>query len=84
MNEPTPRTPLSGQYANFFKVGYTSAEFVLEFGQLFPEAGLSQPDLHTRIISSPPYIKALIGTLTDSAQQFEAEYGPIRDLEDER
>jgi hypothetical protein len=70
-----------GRYANYFKIGYTPAEFVLEFGQLFPESGQSTPDLHTRIISSPPYMKALIGTLTDSVEQFEAEFGRILELE---
>ena len=72
-----------GRYANFFKVGHTSCEFVLEFGQLFPEVGHAAPLLHTRIISSPPYVKALVDTLNQSVQQFEAEFGPIADLEDE-
>ena len=72
-----------GHYANFFKVGYTSCEFLLEFGQLFPEVGSTAPVLHTRIISSPPYVKALIDTLDRTIKQFESEYGSIRDLADE-
>jgi hypothetical protein len=79
---PEPSAP-EGRYANFFKIGHTSCEFLLEFGQLF--AGDREPAsaLHSRIVTGPPYAKALLRTLERSVQQFEAEFGPIQDLEEE-
>lgn len=79
---PDPGAP-EGRYANFFKIGHTSCEFLLEFGQLFPEGSEPAPRLHARIVTGPPYAKALLRTLQRSVQQFEAEFGPIQDLEEE-
>ena len=42
-----------GRYANYFKIGHNAFEFVLDFGQLYPENG--QEQIHTRIITSPIY-----------------------------
>ena len=70
-----------GRYANFLKVGYTEHEFLLDFGQSF---GQEEPQLHTRIVTTPAYAKALSRTLHESVEQYEARYGPIPDIGAER
>jgi hypothetical protein len=64
-----------GRYSNFFKIGYNAYEFLLDFGQSF---GDEHADiLHTRIITSPTYAKALSELLLESLQQYEQAHGPI-------
>ena len=66
---------LEGRYANYFKVGHNAFEFVLDFGQYYPENGEAQ--FHTRIISNPVYTKALLQTLVESIEQYEQTFGAI-------
>jgi hypothetical protein len=66
-----------GRYANYFEIGHNAFEFLLDFGQLYfeePEAGL-----HTRIVTSPYYAKALMGVLQQAISQHEQSYGRIWD-----
>jgi len=67
---------LEGKYANYFKVGYNAFEFVIDLGQLYSENGGAH--LHSRIITSPIYAKALLETLQESIQQYERTFGVIR------
>jgi hypothetical protein len=66
---------LEGRYANYFKVGHNAVEFLFDFGQFYPE--IERAQLHTRIITSPVYAKALIETLRESIDQYEQTYGAI-------
>ena len=66
---------LEGRYANYFEVGYNAFEFLLKFGQFYPENG--KPQLHTRIVTSPTYAKALLMTLRESIEQYEQAFGGI-------
>jgi hypothetical protein len=59
----------------FFKVGHNAFEFVLDFGQFYPENAGAQ--FHTRIISNPVYTKALLHTLGESIEQYEQTFGAI-------
>lgn len=70
---------LEGRYANYFKVGHNALEFLLDFGQFYPESGW--PQLHTRIITSPAYAMALLRTLKESLERYEETFGPMRDQE---
>jgi len=67
---------LEGRYSNNFKVGHNAFEFVLDFGQFYPENGDAQ--LHTRIISSPIYVKSLLETLRESVGSYERKFGAIQ------
>lgn len=67
---------VEGRYANHFKVGYNAFEFVLDFGQFYPEYGNSA--FHTRIITSPSYAKELMGVLQDSIIEYEQIHGKIK------
>ena len=80
---PTPKkrltlrenNKLEGQYANYFKVGHNAFEFVIDFGQYYPENG--QAELYTRIITSPAYAKSLIETLQESIERYEKSFKAI-------
>jgi hypothetical protein len=67
--------PPEGRYANYFEVGHNAFEFVLDFGQQYP--GNPDAQIHSRIITAPPYVKALLATLTASLSRYESHFGPI-------
>lgn len=66
---------LEGRYANYIRVGHNAFEFLLDFGQLYPEN--PNPLTHTRIVTSPTYAKVFLETIRDSIEQYEATFGPI-------
>lgn len=59
--EAEDRAPLEGKFANFFRVGRNDYEIVIEFGQLYQ--GEDTPRMHSRIVTSPAYARALFETL---------------------
>ncbi len=67
--------PSEGRYANYFSVGYNAVEVLLDFGQFYAEAG--EPRMHTRIVTSPIYARALLDTLRTSLEGYERDHGPI-------
>jgi hypothetical protein len=73
---------LEGRYANYFKVGHNAFEFLLDFGQFYPEAEHAR--LHTRIITSPQYAMALLETLREAIDRYEQSFGPISGVSEER
>jgi hypothetical protein len=64
-----------GRYANYFEVGHNAIEFLLDFGLFYPENGDAQ--LHTRIITSPVYAKALLHTIRKSIERYEQTFGTL-------
>lgn len=70
---------LEGRYSNFFKVGHNAFEFVLVFGQFYPENGNAQ--LHTRIITNPIYVKIFLKALQESIARYEKTFGEIQESE---
>lgn len=75
--EPGEADQLEGRYANYFKVGYNAFEFVLDFGQFYPESEQTQP--HTRIITTPNYAKTLFATLKEAIDRHEQTFGAIKE-----
>lgn len=76
--EPAPpggSEQLEGRYANYFEVGHNAVEFLIDFGQFYPES--AQGQIHTRIVTSPAYAKALLQTLRESMDSYEGTFGPI-------
>lgn len=69
--------PLEGRYANYFKVGHNAIEFLFDFGQFYPESEKAR--LHTRIITSPIYAKALWEIIREALDRYEQTFGPIPD-----
>ena len=72
------REKSEGRYANYFKVGYNTFEFVLDFGQFYAEN--SEAKLFTRIIINPISAKNLIEVLQKSIEQYEQIHGVIKIL----
>ena len=68
---------LEGRYANYFKVGHNAYEFVIDFGQYYPET--DQAELCTRIITSPAYAKSLLETLRESIERYEKSFKAINE-----
>jgi hypothetical protein len=64
-----------GQYSNYFKVGYNAAEFVMDFGQYY--AGNDAENIHTRIVTAPVYVKALIEVLQNALAAYQEKYGSV-------
>jgi hypothetical protein len=71
------KNPLEGKYANYFKVGYNAFEFIIDCGQFYSENEEAQ--LHTRIITSPAYAKALLETLQESIDQYQQSFADTPD-----
>jgi Protein of unknown function (DUF3467) len=65
--------PPEGRYANYFQVGHNAFELIIDCGQCY--ADNEAPHVHTRIITSPAYGKALLKTLRDSLEEYEKNYG---------
>ena len=87
-NNQNPQQPLQGQqqvqvkvtdevlkgiYANMVQVGHTSEEFVFDFMNVFPPAGI----MSARVIVSPSHFKRLLSAMQDNLNRYEKEYGTI-------
>jgi hypothetical protein len=72
---PRQTADATGRYSNFFKVGYNAFEVLLDFGQSYMDG--DGESVHTRIVTSPAYAKALSELLIESLRYYEANYGQI-------
>ncbi|MCP4341203.1 MAG: DUF3467 domain-containing protein [Desulfobulbaceae bacterium] len=72
---PSKGDELQAFYANSFRVGYNAYEFVLDFGQFFPENGEEQ--YHARIITNPNYVESLLGILKEAIEQYQKKHGHL-------
>lgn len=68
-------TPRKGRYANDVQVGYNAFEFVLDFGQCYPEE--AEARYHSRIVTVPAYAKVLAETLRECLEQYEQRFGTL-------
>jgi hypothetical protein len=76
-NSHMDKDSLEGKYANNFRVGHNAFEFLIDFGQVYEED--NSLCMHTRIITSPNYAKALLKTLMMSINEYESTYGSIKE-----
>jgi Protein of unknown function (DUF3467) len=65
---------IEARYANFFRVGRTGFEIVLDFGQSYQ--GEQGPAYHTRIVTSPDHASSLLNLLKDSLEHNESSSDP--------
>jgi hypothetical protein len=77
-NIPPKNKSMEGKYANYFKVGYNSLEFLIDFGQSYINDA-DQETIHTRIVTSPPYAKNFLQTLARAVDHYITQYGSIED-----
>ena len=66
---------LEGRYANCFKIGHNAFEFLLEFGQSYRDDDAER--FHTRIVTSPAYVKTLLSILRGAVDRYEQSFGEI-------
>jgi len=73
--DPAP-DGIEGKYANYFQIGHNAFEFLLDFGQMYSDG--TGERFHTRIVTGPSYAKELLKVLSESIQQYEAAFGPVK------
>jgi hypothetical protein len=66
---------LHGRYANYVEIGHNAFEFILDFGQVYPEEDVDT-QFHTRIIVNPVYAKSLLEVLKRSIEKYEEAFEP--------
>jgi Protein of unknown function (DUF3467) len=71
---------MSGKYANYFEVGYNAFEFLMDFGQIYPEPDTEKVKFHTRIIINPTFAKNLLEVLQKSIEQYEEDFKSINEI----
>ncbi len=69
----------AGVYANLALVNHSPSEFVLDFIQLMP--GVQQAKVRSRVIIAPLHAKRVLAALQQNVQNFEAQFGEIKDVE---
>ncbi len=60
-----------GNYANYFEVRYTPAEFIFDFGEYYPDA--APPMCHTRIVTNEESARAFCKLVGNALTRFEKE-----------
>jgi Protein of unknown function (DUF3467) len=65
--------PKKGLYANYFEIGHSAFEVVIDFGQTYE--GSAAAPCHTRIVMSPVYAQALLETLGEALTTYKGRFG---------
>ena len=71
---------IEGRYANGFQVGHNAFEFVIDFMQQYGDGDPRDAHTHTRVVTSPAYIKVFLEILATSIEHYESEFGAIAAL----
>lgn len=64
-----------GNYVNLPVVGYSQAEFILDFIKVIP--GILKADVKSRMIMSPMHTKNLLIILNAKIKEYEKKFGKI-------
>jgi len=75
-SEGSAQGRIEGKYANYFEIGHNAFEFLLDFGQMYSDG--VQQKIHTRIVTGPSYAKELLQVLERSIEQYEQQFGLIK------
>ena len=65
-----------GNYVNLSIVGYSQAEFILDFIKVIP--GIPKADVKSRVIMSPMHTKNLLLLLNAKIKEYEKKFGKIQ------
>ena len=68
-----------GEYVNFAIVTHSAAEFVMDFIRILP--GIPKSKVKSRIVLTPQHAKRLLKALSDNVSKFEAQHGPIKNVD---
>lgn len=66
---------LQGKYSNNMQVAHTKEEFIIDFFNIMPPAGL----MASRIITSPAHFKRLVNAMNTNLKAYEDNYGSIKE-----
>jgi len=72
-SQPPSTAPSKGLYANYFEVGHSAFEVVIDFGQRYE--GHSPAPCHTRIVMTPVYADALRQALETALAEYAEQFG---------
>ncbi len=64
---------LKGIYSTHVQVGHTAEEFILDFMNVLPPAGI----VNARIMLSPSHMKRLSKALLENISKYEEQFGTI-------
>lgn len=76
LNIDLPEDIAEGTYSNLAIITHSSAEFVIDFVRIVPNAPKAK--VKSRIILTPEHAKRLLGALADNVQKFERQHGAIK------
>ena len=68
---------LRGRYSNMMQVTHNKEEFIMDFMNILPPAGI----LSARIITSPGHAKRISRALAQNIEQYEKNHGQIKEAE---
>jgi hypothetical protein len=69
-----------GIYSNLAIISHSPSEFVLDFVRVMP--GVPKAQVKSRVILTPEHAKRLLNALKDNVRRFEAQFGPIKNIEE--
>ena len=64
---------LKGVYANLMRVTHQRGEFILDFANVIPPAGI----VTARVITSPAHLKSMIQVLRENMEIYEKKFGGV-------
>ena len=67
----TTTQPLRGRYTNYFEIRFTASEFLVDFGEHYPES--EPPYVHTRIVTNSESAQVLCDLLASALKQQKQE-----------
>lgn len=68
---------LKGAYSNMVQISHTPEEFVLDFMNVFPPAGI----INSRVVVSPAHIKRIAAALLENIKNYEGQFGAIKETQ---
>ena len=68
-----------GVYSNLVIISHSNTEFVLDFVKVMP--GMPKAKVKSRVLMTPQHAKRLKKALEDNINKFEAQHGPIQEIE---
>lgn len=66
---------LKGAYANMMMVQHTQEEFILDFLNIVPPAGI----VTARVVTSPGHLKRIIAALAENLKKYEQQFGAVKE-----
>ncbi len=64
---------LKGVYSNLMRVSHQKGEFILDFANVVPPAGI----VTARVITSPAHLKSMIRVLQANMEIYEKKFGGV-------